>query len=151
MMSQVLAIVQVPQSATLFLNTINFFIPGLSHHLVLPLYLMILFLHAVRFVVLSSFNPASCHISLTCIFPPQVWPPSSSFPWYVHINHSSQYVFLFHPHHMAVPLESFFCNFLGRLHHSCYLYNVLILNLIPCHSIHVIIPGLTSFTGQCES
>ena len=38
---------------------------------------------------------------------------------------------------MAVPLQSFFCNFLGRLHQSRCPSNVLILNLIPpCHSAH---------------
>ena len=65
------------------------------------------------------------------------WPLSSSFPWYVHIYHSSQYVLLFHPHRMAVPLQSFFCNFLGSLHHSCCPSNVFILDFIPsCHSAH---------------
>ena len=31
------------------------------------------------------FQTHFCHVSLTCIFPSQVWPSSSSFPRYVHI------------------------------------------------------------------
>ena len=46
-------------------------------------------------------------------------------------------VLLFHSTHMAVPLQSFFCNFLGRLHHSCCPSNVFISDRIPpCHSAH---------------
>ena len=44
---------------------------------------------------------------------------------------------LFHSTHMAVPLKSFFCNFLGRLHHYCCHSNVFISDFIPpCHSAH---------------
>ena len=70
-------------------------------------------------VILSSFSPPLCHISLTHISPPQVWLHYSSFPWYVHILHSSHCVLLFHSPHFAVALQSFLCNFLGRLHHFC--------------------------------
>ena len=39
--------------------------------------------------------------------------------------------------YMAIPLQSFFCNFLGRLHHSCCPSNVFISDLFPpCHSTH---------------
>ena len=39
--------------------------------------------------------------------------------------------------HMAVPLQSFFCTFLGRLHHSCCPSNVFTSDHIPpCHSAH---------------
>ena len=38
---------------------------------------------------------------------------------------------------MVVPLQLFFCTFLGRLHHSCCPSNVLISDRIPpCHSAH---------------
>ena len=46
-----------------------FFVPGLSHHLGSPVKLMILFLHAALFVVLSSLSPASgISHSLTCMY-----------------------------------------------------------------------------------
>ena len=39
---------------------------------------------------------------------------------------------------MAVLFQSGFCNFLGRLHHSCYPSNVLVSDLIsPCHSAQI--------------
>ena len=40
-------------------------------------------------------------------------------------------MFLFHSPHIAVPLQSFFYNFPGRLHHSCCPSNVFISDLIP--------------------
>ena len=54
-----------------------------------------------------------------------------------HLTLFSLYMLLFHSPHMAVPLQSFFCNFLGRLHHSCCPSNVFISDRIPpCHSAH---------------
>ena len=50
---------------------------------------------------------------------------------------TTYYVLLFHSPHMAVPLQSIFCNFLGHLHHSCCSSNVFISDRIPpCHSAH---------------
>ena len=85
---------------------------------------------------------------LLCLLSCPVSAPPLSYLSYTHlvglylrlvpgIYHSSQYVLLFHPHRMAVPLQSFFCNFLGRFHHSCCPSNVFILDFIPsCHSAH---------------
>ena len=41
------------------------------------------------------------------------WPPSSYFPWYVHIQHSSHYVLLFHSPQRPYHFSRFSVIFLG--------------------------------------
>ena len=61
----------------------------------------------------------------------------SPSPWYVHIKHSSRCALLFHSPHLTVPLQSFFCRFLGRLHNSCCPSNVFISDVNPpCDQAH---------------
>ena len=83
---------------------------------------MMVFLHAALFVVLSSFRPISVMSLLHASFHLRFGRPLLLFPG---ISTSSILLTIcaslseFHSPHMAVPLQSFFSNFLGSLHHSC--------------------------------
>ena len=64
------------------------------------------------------FQPRLCHISLTRIFLPSVWPPSS-FPWCVHIllTMCSSFILIRWPYN----LNTFFCNFLVRCRSTVFI------------------------------
>ena len=84
------------------------------------------------------FQPCLCHISLLhASFHLRFGRPLVFLGKCPHLTFFSLYLRLFHPHHLAVPLQSFFCHFLGRLPHPCCPSNVFISDLIPpCHSAH---------------
>ena len=101
---------------------------------------MIIFLHAALFVVLSSFSPASV-ISLLqasfLFFSSLVSPHLTFFSLRAPLSFSSH-----------IPLESFFCSFLGRLHHSCCRSNVFISDIVQLLvTPHINLSVLISFTS----
>ena len=60
------------------------------------------------FVVLSFFSPTFVISLLQASFHVTFGHPLIFFPWYA--RHSSHYVLLFHPHHVAVQIVLFFYN-----------------------------------------
>ena len=86
------------------------------------------------FVALSSFSPTSV-ISLSIVGLAVLFclsllcPHLAFFSLCAPLSLSS--------HGRRLPLQLFFCNFLGRLHHSCCPFNVFISDLTThCHSAH---------------
>ena len=78
-------------------------------------------------VVLFQTHPSV--MSLLCESFILVWPSPFFSPVCQHLTFFSLCA--------PLPLQSFLCNFLGRLHHSCCPSDVFISDLIPpCHSAH---------------
>ena len=114
-----------------------FLIPGLSRHLESLVQLISFFLHSAMFVALSSFSPASVislqHASFHLILDlTRLLSPGVSTNTIL-LTMCCSFILLTWLYHVS----RFFCNFLGRLHHTCCPSNVFILDRIPpCHSTH---------------